>query len=227
MTFVIVLAVIAVIAAIVVLVFLPDTEDKRKKYLTKLTHLVEGQMSLLEGTEDCFRIRFRYQEHDFVFEDIIDKSFQGQAHQQGYLKLKTGTDLVLSFTERERSSLLQSGAVSGISWQKNMGHTRQAKKLRAFGIYTNNQGFVDALMADDEVVNFFAGFKNVDHRGHPFMALEILEGDLVLRLYAEAGYRPSLFDLQNNVSRIEGFLGILLKMHAKIRSIGYNKGFIL
>lgn len=229
MIIVIIIAVIAVIAAIVVLVVLPDDEDKRKKYLTKLTQLVEGQMAEIEGAENSFRIRFRYHERDFVYEDILDKGFQEQPVQRGYLKLATGTDLVLSFTERERASLISGDSQFSASsaWRKNLNRSRQAKKLKSFGIYTNNQAFADALMDDDEVINIFADFKNVDHRGHPFMAMEILNGELVLRFYSQAGYQPNLFDLESNVSKIENFLGILLKMAELIHKIGYRQGFII
>jgi len=229
MNFVIFIAVIVVIAAIVVLVVLPDTEDKRKKYLSGLAHLVEGQMTLIDGTENSFRIQFRYRDRDFLYEDIIEKGFQDHSLHRGYLKLGTQTNLVLSFTERERSSIISSGTQvdSTTAWRRNLNRSRQAKTLKSFGIYTNNQPFVDALMADDEVVSVFAGLKNVDHRGHPFMALDIREGDLVMRFYSEAGYHPNLFDLENNVSKIENYLGILMKMADRIRAIGYHQRFIL
>ena len=218
MTIFIGILVIGIIALIVVLFFLPETEDRRKKYLNKFSQLVEGNLETIEGSDNSYRVRFRYQGNDFIYEDIEEEEFRQRKYHQGYLKAPTGTDLVLSFMEKERSTIVETGAARARS------NALTSRKLKAFEIYSNNQMLAEALMADDEVVDIFAAFKNVDHRGHPFMAMEILEGCLVLRFYSTEGFKPSLFSLQNNVSAVEGFLDRMVKVIRKVQRIREEKG---
>jgi len=222
------LFIVAIVAAIVILMVLPDNEDKRKNYLAQLAKLLEGQCDLIEGTEDCYRVQFNFRGKNFIYEDIMEEGFQQRRFQRGYLKVPLGINLVLSFTERERSTLVENATLRniGTGWHKNLGNSRSAKKMSAFDIYTNNQGLVDVLMADEEILNMFAGFKNIDSRGHPFMALDILEGYLILRFYSREGFKPDLIDLQDNVSRIEGYLDLLSRMVDKIQRQASDKGFL-
>jgi len=220
MNFFIGLMSLGIVVLIAAFFFWPDPDEKRKNYLSDLAHLLEGQKEAIGGAGHSSRIRFHYQGEDFIFEHIEEEGFQGKAYHQGYLKVNTKTDLVVSFSEKERAKLLASAKA------KNAGTTWLPPKLKTLQLYTNHQVWADRLMADQEVVDTLAQFKNVDGRGHPFMAMEILDGVLVLRFYAKEGFKPSLFNLQTNVSRIEEFLDLMVRLVRKIRAIGIQKGFI-
>ena len=216
------LLIAAMVGAIIFLSLNTAPQDKRKAYLKKLKDFLEGNLESIEGEDDSYRITFHYKNNEFVYEDIQQHTFGDRVFYQGYLRVNTGTNLVLSFTERERTAMRDS--VSSLQdihspWKQNIGKVMLPEDLNRFKLFTNEPALAQRLLADEEVVKIFVKFINMDRRAHPVMSLEVLEGIVVLRFYSSGGFRPSLFDLVENYTAIEPYLEIMTYMTGRIRKV--------
>ncbi len=79
-----------------------DSDKKRKRALEKFAEIFGAKRETIEGDEDSFRIIFQYKGHNFVYEDIEEKSINGNPIRKGILRLLplmfTST---LTFNERD------------------------------------------------------------------------------------------------------------------------------
>lgn len=189
---------------------LTQNKNNRDKTLQELADLLEGKLEPMEGFPNSFKIEFTYNGKPFVYEDIEDV-LGNQPHYRGFLKYKTSTNLVLSFTEKSRTQMrsnVQSlqDVVSNPWGINQVNDLVSPPDLKEFTIFTNKTPQANTLLAHEGVVKVFARYKNVDVRGHPVMSLEIVEGVLLLRFHSSPELKPNLFDLRNNAASIEPHL---------------------
>lgn len=207
----VILLIVAMIGGIVYLThLLTHNKGGRDRALQELAEFLEGKVEPLEGFPNSFKIEFTHNGKPFVYEDIEDM-FGSQPHYHGFLKYKTSTNLVLSFTEKSRTQMrsnIQSlqDVVTNPWGSTNVNDLASPPDLKEFTIFTNKMSQANTLLAHAGVVKVFARYKNVDVRGHPVMSLEIVEGVLLLRFHSSSELKPNLFDLRNNAASIEPHL---------------------
>ena len=211
------------VGAIVYLSMQTENErDKRKEYLHKLNSIFDGTMEAIEDDENSFRITFTYKKYQFIYEDIQQHGFGDRTFFQGYLRIRTISNLVLSFTERERSGMRDTADSLNDAqsrWKQNAGNIVLPQALNRFKLFTNNFDLARKLLDDEDVERIFVKFVNVDARGHPVMPLEVIDGVVVLKFYSGGAFKPSLYDLIENYTAIEPYLEILSKLTNKINII--------
>ncbi len=204
----IVLAVFAVIA-VVFLTMGSDPAAKRRQALQNLAKLLSSQLETIEGYENSFRISFKYQGRECVYEDMEEKGFQGRVFQRGLLKIKTATNFTLGFSEQNVGSVkenVESFADISNPWAQNLGRLFVPKSLERFTVFSNNHQLANTLFLDETAMKAFERFKNVDSRGHPVMSLDFSDGVMVLKFHGVGNLQPSLINFHGNISSIEEYL---------------------
>ena len=217
----VVLLVIGIVGAIIFLSRKGVTNKRtREEYLRELADFLEAKVENLSEQENSYKIEFVYQNQPFVYEDIEDVGFK-EVHYKAFLKGKTESSLNLSFIERARDAIrsdVQSFAeIASSPWGRTSGEVQVPKALKEFSVLTNHPGKANELLGDEQVVGVFSRFKSVGLRGHPVMSLEIQGGVVLLRFHPPGGLRPSIFNVQSNVTSIENYMNKLIIVMDKIK----------
>jgi hypothetical protein len=196
--------------------------DLRKKYLTDMADLLEGKLTCQEGEDSVYSIVFLYEGQSFTYQDVEEQGFNNCKIYKGLLRASSGYPLTVTFTEKPRSAVVNLVAsVKDLAnpWMDYSETVKLDKPLNVFSIYTNNTKKTNELFDDEDVFKVFASFKSQDFRGHPMMALEIVEGELVLKFNPPGEMKPSLLDLQHNVSSIDVYLKRMSKVVDKLKKM--------
>lgn len=225
------LVVIVIAAMIIGIVYLShllmQNTGGRDRSLQKLADFLEGKLEPLEGFDNSYKIEFEHKGKSFVYEDVEDKGFSDVSHYRAFLKHKTSTPFVLSFTEKSRTQMraniksLQD--VVRNPWGSKANDLATPKGLEEFTIFTNQIPQANELFANEQIVDIFVRYKNIDARGYPVMSLEIPDGTAVLRFHGEGELKPNLFDLRSNVASIEHHLDNMVVIIDKVESFINNR----
>lgn len=193
-------------------------KDQRKRHLEALVHLLGAEISPIQGRPNCFRLDFEYRHQKFVYEDIEDKILD-RAEYRGCLKIQIPMDMTLSFTERLRTQIRSNAPAFGETsqqqqdlWQSN--EVQLPAALKDFSAFSNMPEAASRFFKDEAFVRIFTKYKNRDRRGKPSLALEIVDGIVLLRFYPPGELSPAISDLRNNTSLIENFLEDMLIISA-------------
>lgn len=212
--------VIILIGGIVFLSADIEKKDTRKKHLDGLIDLLHAEQHDISGRVNSYELRFEYRKAPFLYEDIEDKVFEKVIY-RGFLRLNLPIQFNVVFTEHKKTSfrsiplfLAQSSSAA------TSNKIESPKGFKEFDIFSNKPEVATKLFEDDAVARAFAKFKNKDINGRPEMALEIVDGVLVLKFYPLGQQlEPTIFDLRNNVSLIENFLEDMLVIYRQMCKI--------
>ncbi len=125
------------------------------------------------------------------------------------------------FTEDFKSTFRSSPvALAQSSIASGTNQIDSPKVFKEFSIFSNRPDVARELFKDDAVVRVFAKFKNKDVRGKPEMALEVVDGVLMLKFYP-LGHQlePMIFDLRQNVSLIQDYLEDMIIVYRQVKKI--------
>ena len=217
--------VILIIAALVVgIIYLSndlEKKDERQKHLRALVKLLDAEMEEIPGRKNSFALRFSYRKAPFLYEDIEEVIFDKTSY-RAFLRVQLPVNFNIIFTEDFKGSSFRSAHVS-LSGGMVSGDTNQIESPRAFKefqIFSNKPRVAKDLFDDEAVVRIFAKYKSKDLRGKPEMALEIVDGTLILKFYSLGQQlEPSIFDLRHNTSLIEDFLEDMLVVYRQVKKI--------
>ncbi|MCB9771418.1 MAG: hypothetical protein H6754_02575 [Candidatus Omnitrophica bacterium] len=209
-TIVIIISVVLLGILIVVAVVAP-TKVRHSDYVNKMAHFFEGQVEPIPDNENSFRVRFNYRGYECIYEHVDLPGLQkGSASQIGYIKLKSPSKLSLSFTERSRTQIRSNAQsledVAKSRWGSSQGQVRLPPSLLDFHVYSNNPELANKLLNDAKIVKVFNSYKNRDSRGHPVLSIGIMEGVVALEFHAPGELKPSILELQHNVTAAEVYL---------------------
>jgi len=213
----------AMFAAIIYLVVhshqIKSNEGFVKKMVAFLQGICDAQLIKWTIAEDghLFSIRFTFEAQEFILGAIEEKSFDKHI-EKVYLKTMIPIPFILSFSELEGSMMtrLDMTIISQVddpSLQKTA--VNIPKGLKDLHIFTNDIAQTNKLFNDAKITRILLKFRNVNHRGHPFMALKIIDGIVSLEFYPSYEFVPSLPSLKNNVSLIEDYLVDLMDIVKK------------
>lgn len=196
-----------------------EKEAPWEKKLERLRDFLNGQMEPIDNYPNSYRIKFVYEGQRFEFEAIEDPGFKTHAY-KGSLKIKSHSQLSLSFMERERTTIYSEVGTSAeiINPLQTQSDVRVPSTLKEFKIFTSNVRQANYLLADSDIVNVFTSLKNLDPRGHPVMSLDIKEGMIVLVFHPTGQLKPSLAELLSNVKLIQGYTEKLIVL---VRMLNY------
>lgn len=225
-----ILAIVIIAGMIIGIVLLSrrtgDEKSGRKEYLEALAKFLDVPLEQGEGTAgngDVYRVKFKYEGRDVMFEDVEDRTFEKEIFREGFLKTRTSSQLTLNFTEKAHATIrtnIQNIKDLRHGWAQESRDIVLPKALKEFGVYTNNPLLVKRLVADDRIVNLMKSYKNRDSRGHAVMSLEVIGGEIVLKFHAPGmDLVPNLWDLQDNVTAIEKYLKAQGQLASKIDSL--------
>ncbi len=175
-----------------------------------------------EGDKDALpnRIEFTYEGHPFVYEHIEESVSRGKVLHRGCLKAKTSLNLTINFTERSRQSIrVNLDTLLDASTPSTPGQIPLPKIFEDFELITNDRIKAIELFSDNQMLKMFQKFKNRDSVGHPVMSLEIVEGFVVLHFHPPGGLKPSLMNLQLNVTSIEEYIRTILPLVKKLNDM--------
>jgi hypothetical protein len=202
-----------VIAALLTIVILSlpnrkEGEEGKFDYLQRLAKFLEGTVEKSLNYDYAFVISFTSKGKTLTFEDIEEEGLGGDKFCKGVLRCKTAGDLTLSFTERASSSRSSSKSVgeSFLGWSAGSGAIILPKELQEFECFTNDAEITRELFKNEETRRVFVRFKNFDHRRHPIMSLEVIEGVVTLTFRPQMDFHPSLSVIQDNPTLMEGFV---------------------
>jgi len=220
------LIVFLIVGMVVAIIYLGSgsahKRPSRKKFLEKMVSFLEGRLEDLEQYKNSFKIVFDYKGQTFWFEDIEEQGFHGENTYKAFLKAKTSSPLTICLTERSRSSVRPNVEnIQDISnrWAQDRAEVGLPKELEEFSIYTNHPSQTRALLSDEKIAKIFSAFKNRGSRGYPSMSLEVMDGTVVVAYHTQDDLLPSLLDLQQNISSIEKYLDMMLKVTEKIKTL--------
>ena len=212
--------VIVLIAGIVYLSSDIEKKDARKKHLAGLQELLNAEQQEIPGRPNSFILRFEYRKVPFWYEDIEDKIFDKVNH-RGFLRVSLPVNFNVVFTENVKSAFRS--APVALAQSSSAGGTNQIDSPRGFkefSIFSNKPDVAKKLFEDESVVRVFLKFKNKDSRGKSEMALEIVDGVLLLKFYSLGQQsEPTMFDLRNNVGLIEDYLEDLLIIWHRMQTV--------
>jgi|GEM_PF-4473737 len=188
-----------------------EKKDLREKHLKGLCHLLHATREEIVGRQNSFVLRFEYRGIPFWYEDIEDKVFDKVSY-HGFLRVNLPVHFNVVFTENIKSAFRSApAALAQASSASETNHVESPRGFQEFSIFSNRPDAAQKLLADDAVVRVFAKFKNKDVRGKPEMALEIVDGVLLLKFHPLGQQlEPTIFDLRNNTALIEDFLEDML-----------------
>lgn len=201
----------------------PVDTDSRKRYLAAMAGYFDSKVEDMDEQGQNFRVPFSVAGRDIAFEDYEDRTIATDVFRQGLLKVKTRSRLTLIFTEKSRAKIrtdIKSIEDLKFGWAQVSSELVLPKGLSEFSVFTNQPGLANLLLADSRIVSLFLAFKSQGDRGHPLMALEIKEGEVVLKFHAPgSNQKPNLWDIQGNATSIERHVHDLLPLAEKIDSL--------
>lgn len=222
--------VLGIVIAIAVIVYLNmhggGDKNQRTNYLRQLAKFFDSEVMPIPDAENSFRISFRYRERDWIYEDIEVSTGRGVEH-VGTFKLLIPTKLKLSFTERSRTQIrsnvksLEDVATS--MWGTDAPQVKLPKPLQDFQTHTNNPGVANKLVNDDKVLKILLAYNNRDTRGHPVMSIHIHEGVISLEFHPNPNLKPSILELQHNVTEAEKYLQELKQIGDALQNLEAEK----
>lgn len=208
-----VILVIVLLLAGIILLSGPSKLDKRtrEEYLKDLTKFLEGTLEPIEDEliSNSFRIRFKFSNEDFIFEDWERKGFKEKIY-SAYLIVKTSNRLTLKFSEKERSTKVRTDIfiASDVSSQEisRTTHLQLPKHLKDLNVSTNDTTAANELLDEGKISSILKQFKSKDSRGYSFMPLKIVDGTVTLEFYSDKILKPNLVALYSDISSIDGYL---------------------
>jgi len=214
------LIVLGIIGLVIFIFIKKDTSksNNAKKYLKSMAKFL-GQGKELQG-DDAYpqRIDFIYEGKPFVFEHIEETVSGGKRIHRACLKAQTPLPLTLNFTERSRQSMRASlDSLLDVANPQALARIPLPKGLSDFELSANDGLKAVEVLSDDKIQKIFESFKNRDSVGHPVMSLEVVEGFVILQFHPPGGgLKPSLLNLQLNVSSIEEYIKKILPLIVKL-----------
>ena len=194
----------------------------REERLQDLAKFLEGTLEPIEdeGYSNSFRIRFKFSDEDFVFEDWEKQGFKDKVY-MAYLKVKTPNCLTLNFSEKERSTKIRTDIfIASDVPSQQIGRTVQLqvpKHLNDLNVSTNDTTAANELLEVGKISSIFKQFKNKDSRGRSFMPIKIINGVVTLEFYSDKILKPNLLTLYSDISSIDGYLNKLMVFVRELR----------
>ena len=213
------LAALILIVSIVLLTGSP--QKSRTQQLAELEKFLEGKSEPMDDTLDGVRIRFTYKGLPYAFEEVPDPGFSGKAY-KGFLKLMTTTNFTMTFTERERSSKVQSSLItmaertSDVEQQKVRIDLPDA--LQMFNVFTNNPKIANQLLHDRKLLEVFLKYKHVDASAYPSMSLRILNGVITLEFHSMGSAKPKLSDVHTDKHVLDKYMNDLYTVAQQVKA---------
>ena len=192
------------------------------KFLQGICDAPDSVKWTMGENKHSFSIKFIFEGYEFVLGSVDEKIFGGRV-EKVFLKTIIPTPFILSFSEMEGSMMTRLDMTLISKVEDTPRSSQQAvnipKDLKTLHIFTNNIEQTNRLFSDPKIVRILTKFKNVDHRGYPFMALKVIEGVVILEFYPSYVSHPSLYALRNNVSLIENYLVDLKEIMQKLKAV--------
>ena len=204
-------------------IYATGKEKTLEEFLKSLAEYWEGDWGPINEYPNSYRVSFNFEGQSFVYEDAELPGFNGQIR-RGYFKTQSNSKLSLQFTEIQRTTTVIQPDILLMSKIANKPipqtvTVKMPKKLKDFRVYTSDPQTVNTLMQDSKFVDILAEFKNLDHRGYPFLPIKIVDGMIVLELYSEKRYKPNRLALIENISLAEDYIEILLTLTQKLNRL--------
>lgn len=192
-----------------------ENKKSKKSYLEELEKFVEGKLEPLAERPDSFRIIFKYQGKEFIYEDLEVQGFQESLH-KAYLRGKTNSGLTLYATEKEKSTRIRTDIfIASEIPDEPIAEDQKViipKGLGDLNIHTNDIELTNALLSDFRMLKIILDFKNTAPGGSSFLSLKVLNGVVILEFYPVSQFKPSLQELKGNISQIENYLMMLIEV---------------
>ena len=194
----------------------------REQFLKEFAEFLEGTLEPIEDEiyKNSFRIRFKYSNEDFIFEDLEKPGFKENIN-MAYLKVEVPSKLTLKFEEKQQSTTIRkdifiASEVSAQSARKNY-KVQVPKHLEHFNIIASDQIMANRLFEDRKVSGILKEFRNTDTFGHPFLSIEIINGVMTLEFYSGNIHYPNLTALYADISSIDHHLNKLMVIVRKLK----------
>ena len=203
-------------------------KSDRKHYLGKLAYFFEGEMQSIPDNDHSKRVAFQYEGYECSFEDIEVPGLQkGAPLNIAYLKVKAKSNLSVIFSERARTQIRSNAQSLEQVALSRWGDTRAAvelpKSLEDFHLYTNDPERAMKFINNPKVIKIIENYKNRDSRGHPLVSLQVSDGAVVLEFHAPGGLKPSILELQTNVTALEDYLQELISVAEFLQTLTGEK----
>ncbi|MBN1869096.1 MAG: hypothetical protein JW847_00750 [Candidatus Omnitrophica bacterium] len=223
MIILLVLVILLFLGGIILLSAKSSLEMKpREQFLQELSNFLQGTLEPMESdsNEKSYRIKFRYKEQDFVYEDLENQGFKDKVY-KAYLKAKTPSKLMLTFAEKEHSTRIRTEIfiASEVSTNNMDEHVqlRVPKYLKDLKIVTNDSAAANKLLEDPKTASVFKRYKNVDNRGYFFLTISIVNGEIVLEFRSIKSCHPNVFDLRSDIHSIDNHLERMIALIRKLK----------
>ena len=210
----VIITVVVIIALMSGIVFVSSKgavkHKTREDFLQDLIKHVEGKFEPLADPKGACKIRFTFENKEFVYEDTFSKGFSDVLTNKVFFKIQTLSRVNLSFTERRKNQKIITGDIVIASQIKDEGPGKEVVKspkgLEEFEIHTNSAAIVNRFLRNEKVAGILMKFKNHDQRGQPSMLFKMINGEMIFEFDAVGAFKPSLAVLKSNIALIENYL---------------------
>jgi hypothetical protein len=223
-TLIILMVAIALVGIIVLSAKSPFQKTTREQFLEQLAQFLEGTLEpiLEEGYEHCYRIKFNFEDEEGVYEDLEKKGFKAKVY-SAYLKIKTPSQLTLTFTEKKhsmkiRSDIFIASEVSSQTVEKRV-RLQVPDYLSDLNVSANDAVTANALLEDIKIAGVLKRMKNVDDRGYSFLSIGIIDGIVSMEFHAQSSFKPNLTALRNDMASIDDYLDDMMIIVRKLKQL--------
>jgi len=199
-----------------------NKKKTREQFLKEFAKFLDGTLEPIEDEthENSFRIRFKYSDENFVYEDFEKPGFKKNVN-MARLRIKVSGGLTLKFEEKKHSTTIRkdifiASEISTQSERKNY-DIQVPKQLEGLSVFTNDSIVASKLFEDKKISSILKEFKNTDTLGHPFLSIGIINGVITLEFSPGDIYYPNLPALYTDVSSIDHHLSNLMVIVRKLK----------
>ena len=200
-----------------------NKKKTREQFLKELTEFLDGTLEPIEDEthKNSFRIRFKYSDEDFVYEDLEKSGFKKDVN-MAYLKVETPDRFTLKFQEKKHTTTIRkeifiASEISAQSEQKNY-KLQVPKHLELFNVIASDPVMANKLFEDKKISSILKELRNTDTLGHPFLSIGIDKGIITLEFFQGEIYYPRLISLYADVSTIDHYLSNIMTIVRKLKT---------
>ncbi|MBF0478367.1 MAG: hypothetical protein HQL26_02690 [Candidatus Omnitrophica bacterium] len=216
---IVILVIIAVISIVGLLVVsVPSLGDKKNRmvFLNEMAELLDGQLKPWEEREGAFRIFFKFQDRDFILEDILEHGLKIDVN-RAYVRLAVEGSFLMTFAEMEKARIIRQEKPESVPALHAMLRKIEVVatlpgELAGLEIHTNDHFIVNQLLKEKKFLKILSQLKNKDTRGIVSMPVRFYEGFLSLDIYAKGPRQPNLLTFYTRPHEINKYFAIMIEL---------------
>lgn len=200
----------------------PMKKKTRETYLREMEKRLEGKCEPMEGSGNSVRIRFYYDDNEFIYEDIEEQGLSESSY-KAYVRAVKQDGLVFELIEKKKKRSVKSDIFIASDVLDQDGEVASdfslPKEFAPFTVYSNDYLLAGKLLQEPKAVNIFREFINKDPMGYYYVSLKMDKDAAVLEFASSSSSNPNIHYLKSDPSCIEKYLEKLVYLVNKSKEL--------